>query len=67
MVLDKKILCPLIRQTAINASSRSKSLTLGFKRPYAARIGSIKDLIQKNKADKTVYELLASLYPLPKQ
>jgi len=64
MVVNKKILCSLVRQTAINASRRARSLTKGYQRPFPTRNAFIKEIIQRFKTEKTFDEFLASLYPV---
>ena len=64
MVVDKRILCPLVRQTAINASLRAKAHTLGSKKPYPARTAQLKEVIQRNKTEINLPEFYTNLYPI---
>jgi len=64
MVVNKEILVPLVRQTAINASRRARNLSKGFKKPFPTRNAFIKEVLLRYKVDKTFDEFLASLYPL---
>lgn len=64
MVVDKKILCSLVRQTAVNANNRAKNMMGGQKKPLSIRMTQLKELIHKNKTDKTLAEFFTSLYPV---
>jgi len=63
MILTKKILCPLVRQTAINASKRARSLSKGYQKPFPTRNVLIKEIIQRYKTEKPFEDLLSSFYP----
>lgn len=64
MVLSKRLLPTLIRQTAYLANRAVRSIKEGFVRPNVTRQRLIKDVHDKYKVEKPVEEFLASLYPL---
>jgi len=63
MVVSKRILCPLIRQTAINASKRARSLSKFYQKPFPTRNAFIKDNILRHKANKTFDNVMIKLFP----
>eukprot|EP01114_Cavostelium_apophysatum_P012785 TRINITY_DN2948_c0_g1_i1.p1 TRINITY_DN2948_c0_g1~~TRINITY_DN2948_c0_g1_i1.p1 ORF type:complete len:1028 (+),score=340.40 TRINITY_DN2948_c0_g1_i1:1417-4500(+) len=64
MIVNKKILCSLARQTSINASRRARSLTKGYQRPFPTRNAFIKEIIQRFKTEKSFEEFLTAIYPV---
>lgn len=62
MVVNKKILLLLVRQTAINATSRVRNLTKGYKKPFPTRFSLIKEIIERYKTDKSFSEYFSNFY-----
>jgi len=64
MVVNKTILTPLVRQTAINASRRARAISKGYMKPYPTRNALIKEIIQRYKSPKNLSfdEFMSSLY-----
>jgi len=65
MVVNKRILCQLVRQTAIHASRRARALTL-VQRPFPTRNILIREMIERYKTVKTFDEFLSDFFPSPK-
>lgn len=56
MIVDRKALAPLVRQTAINANRAVRYNQDGYKRPYPTRREIIDEIIERFKIDKIANE-----------
>jgi len=65
MVISKRILCPLVRQTAIHASRRARALTL-VQKPFPTRNVLMREMIERYKTVKTFDDFLCDFFPSPK-
>lgn len=56
MIVDRKALAPLVRQTAINANRAVRYNQEGYKRPYPTRREIIDEIVERFKIDKIASE-----------
>eukprot|EP01135_Chromosphaera_perkinsii_P003053 Nk52_evm35s233 gene=Nk52_evmTU35s233 len=62
MVVDKKSLAPLVRETAINANRAVMSLVEGYKRYYEQRQTYMDEIVTNHKSSSTFEDFVASIF-----
>lgn len=66
MVVNKQILCPLLRQTALNGNKRARFITTkGYQRPFPARNALIKEVIHRYSVSKVFEDFLSNFFLAP--
>lgn len=63
MIIDKSVLAPLVRMTAINAYKAVRYKQQGYKKPYSTRKDMIDDIVQKYVSNRNA-KYLTFLQPL---
>ena len=62
MILNKQLLAPLIRTTAINANRAVRSFKKEYKRPYPTRANMIREIHQRYKEEKDFESFMADIF-----
>jgi len=66
MVLNKQLLAPLVRTTAINANRAVRSFKKEYKRPYPTRANMIREIHQRYKEEKDFEGFMVDIF-IPSQ